>query len=240
MAWSAKLQSGSGGVAGYNEFEMVYDAASQTAYKLKYGFNLGNQSPDVLYHTPDNGSPVPVRSKGNNRLIFLTFDIPPQADWDTIASKTAAIARLVDGPYSQAVRAQTRGDVEKVRVAIKPDGATYTTYFYVLTGFMDTAQAFSDPVAIINVMGRSITLALTCEPFGCGDTFTLSNSLVSSPHMIVDTDADGLADGWADYGTPTETVLSTLYLVGGYSQKVTADSGSGIASTVVTASTSTD
>ena len=57
MAWSAKLQSGSGGVAGYNEFEMVYDAASQTAYKLKYGFNLGNQSPDVLYHTPDNGSP---------------------------------------------------------------------------------------------------------------------------------------------------------------------------------------
>ena len=27
MAWSAKLQSGSGGVAGYNEFEMVYDAA---------------------------------------------------------------------------------------------------------------------------------------------------------------------------------------------------------------------
>ncbi|MBK7181411.1 MAG: hypothetical protein IPH82_30245 [Chloroflexi bacterium] len=213
MAWSAKLQSGSGGVAGYNEWEMVYDAASQTAYKLKYGFNLGNQSPDVLYHTPDNGSPVPVRSKGNNRLIFLTFDIPPQADWDTIASKTAAIARLVDGPYSQAVRAQTRGDVEKVRVAIKPDGATYSTYFYVLTGFMDTAQAFSDPVAIINVMGRSITLALTCEPFGCGDSFTLANSLPSSPHFIVDTDGDGLADGWTETGTPTTSIntIRTLF-----------------------------
>ncbi|MBK8131035.1 MAG: hypothetical protein IPK53_19685 [bacterium] len=62
-----------------------------------------------------------------------------------------------DGPYSQAVRAQTRGDVEKVRVAIKPDGATYSNYFYVLTGLMDTAQAFSDPVAIINVMGEHHT-----------------------------------------------------------------------------------
>ena len=241
MAWSAKLQSGSGGVAGYNEFEMVYDAASQTAYKLKYGFNLGNQSPDVLYHTPDNGSPVPVRSKGNNRLIFLTFDIPPQADWDTIASKTAAIARLVDGPYSQAVRAQTRGDVEKVRVAIKPDGATYSTYFYVLTGFMDTAQAFSDPVAIINTMGRSITLALTCEPFGCGDTFTLSNSLVSSPHMIVDTDGDGLADGLVLNGTPaTVDIWTANYLTGGKSQRIitNAAGGEGISTANVTASTS--
>ena len=240
MAWSAKLQSGTGGTTGYNEWETVYDASTQTAYKLKYGFSLGNQAADVLYHTPDNGSPAPVQATGANRLIFLTVDVPKQANWDTVSENVAALARLIDGPYSQAVRAQTTGDANKVRVAIKPDGATYTTYYEVLHGFMDTSQAFTESAAVLNTMARNITIALTCAPFGYGDSFTLKNMLASSPHMLVDTNADGLADGWADYGTPTETVISTLYLIGGASQKVTADSGSGIATSVVTAATSSN
>lgn len=240
MAASAMLQIGTGGVANYNQWEMVYDASTQTSMKLKYGFSLGNQAPDVLFHTPDNGSPVPVRANGANRLIFLTYDIPPQANWDTVSNIVATFARLVDGPYSQAIRAQTNGDVKPIRVALQLDGATYYTYYEVLTGFMDTSTAFTEPVAQINVMARNITLALTCAPFGYGDHFTLKNMLASSPHMLVDSNADGLADGWSNYGTPTETVISTLYLIGGYSQKVTADSGSGVATAVVTASTSTD
>lgn len=233
MAWSAKLQSGIGGTAGYNEWETVYDASTQTAYKLKYGFSLGNQAPDVLYHTPDNGSPVPVRANGANRLIFLTVDVPPQANWDTVNEKVAALARLIDGPYSQAVRAQTTGDANKVRVAIKPTGATYTTYYEVLHGFMDTSQAFTESAAVLNTMARNITIALTCAPFGYGDEFTLKNELPSSPHFLLDSNADGLADGWNKSGTPTLS-LSATALIGTYSQLVQAASaGDGVYSAQV-------
>lgn len=239
MAWSAKLQSGTGGTTGYNEWETVYDASTQTAYKLKYGFSLGNQAADVLYHTPDNGSPVPVQATGANRLIFLTVDVPKQANWDTVNEKVAALARLIDGPYSQAVRAQTTGDANKVRVAIKPDGATYTTYYEVLHGFMDTSQAFTESAAVLNTMARNITIALTCAPFGYGDSFILQNGLPSSPHFLIDSNADGLADGWNKSGTPTLS-LSLTSLIGPYSQLVQAASaGDGVYSAQVSSLNST-
>ncbi len=238
MAWSAKLQSEPGGVPGYNEFELVYNPSTQTTFKLQYNFKVGGQEADVLYHTPDNGHPTPIRVTNRPVLIFLTQDVYGD-DWDDIFTQIDNIKRLVHGEFSQAVRSLT-GGAPSVRVAILPDGASLTTYYKVMVGHVDASESYYKPVAVINKIARGVVIALTCEPAGYGDSFTLSNSLVSSPHFIVDTDADGLADGWADYGTPTETVLSTLYLVGGYSQKVTADSGSGIASTVVTASTSTD
>lgn len=241
MAWSVKLQSGTGGTQGYNEWQAVYDATTQSALKLKYGFSLGNQAPDVLFHTPDNGAPIPVRANGANRLLFLTVDIPASATWDSVAGMVNTLARLVDGPNSQAVRAQTAGDVDKVRVAIKPNGATYTTYFEVLSGFMDTSTAFSEPEAVINVLGRNVTLALTCAPFGYGDSFTLSNRLASSPHMLEDSDADGLADGLALIGTPSAYSIATSNaLIGTTSQRVVPNTtgGEGIETAPVTSGTS--
>ena len=221
MAWSAKIQSGTGGVQGFNEWEAVYNPVTQTNLKLKYNMSLGSQAPEVLYHTPDNGSPIPVRATGKNKLIFLTVDVPTKSSWDDVLEIVNTLARLVDGPNSQAFRAQTDKSAEKVRVAIRPDGATYTTYYEVLHGFMDTSTAFTEPVAVLNVMGRNITLALTCVPFGKGEPFALKNMLPSSPHMLEDTNSDGLADGLTLVNSPTPSIATNRYLVGGKSQKIT-------------------
>jgi YVTN family beta-propeller protein len=88
---------------------------------------LGNVGPDVLYHTPDNGSPTPIRANGRNRLIFLTVDTTKQTNWDNVVNLVTVLARLVDGPDSQAARAQIDDTAEKVRVKIQPDGATNAT-----------------------------------------------------------------------------------------------------------------
>jgi hypothetical protein len=229
MAWSAKLQSGSGGTQGVNEWEMVYDAATQTELKLKYNFGLGDEAPDVLYHSPDNGAPIPVRANGRNRLIFLGFHIPTQSDWDSVLNVLTPLSRLVDGPDSQAIRAQINGDVDTVRVAIKPDGATYTTYYDVLEGFIDASDAFTSPAAVQNTMAYNVTLALTCKPYGYGDSFTLANELPSSAHFLEDGNSDNLADGWNKGGTPTVGFSTTYYLSGGQSQFFnTSSSGAGI------------
>jgi len=222
MAWSVKLQSGSGGVSNYNEWEMIFNPSTQTAYKATYNISLGSEAPDVLYHTPDNGAPVPIRATGRNRVLFLELHIPPQTSWDNVLNKIAPIARLVDGPDSQAMRSQTAG-ADAVRVAIKPDGATYTTYFDVLHGFIDTSQAFTQDVSMINVTAYRVVVALTCKPFGYGSAFTLRNDLASSPHMIEDSNADGLADGLTHLGTPTTAISTTYHLIGGKSQSVVTD-----------------
>lgn len=223
MAWSAKIIQGDGGVQGINEFELIYDAASQTEYKQLYGFSLGSEAPDVLYHTPDNGSPVPVRANGRNRTIFLKFHVPEQSGWDDVLNPVTKLKRLVDGPSSQAIRAQTVGDVDVVRVAIKPDGATYTTYFDVIDGFVDDSGAYGSSLAYHNRMAYEITVALTCKPYGYGDSFVLENALVSSAHFLEDSNSDGLADGWFKTGTGT-TTISTNALTGHQSQKFTTSS----------------
>lgn len=238
MAWSAKIQSGSGGVQGFNEWEAVYNPVTQTNLKLKYNMSLGSQAPEVLYHTPDNGSPIPVRATGKNKLIFLTVDVPTKSSWDDVLEIVNTLARLVDGPHSQAFRAQTDKSAEKVRVAIRPDGATYTTYYEVLHGFMDTSTAFTEPVAVLNTMGRNITIALTCVPFGKGEPFALANRLPSSPHFIEDTNSDGLADGWTKTASATCTISTAKYLFNGKSQKiVSASADQGVYAVAVADST---
>lgn len=223
MAWSAKLQSGTGGVQGFNEWELFFNPSTQTAYKITYNIAIGGDAPDVLYHKPDNGAAIPVRANGRNRLIFLELHIPPQASWDEVLDKIAPISRLVNGADSQAIRAQTTGAADNVRVAIKPDGATNTTYFDVLEGFVDTSRAFTSDVAVLNKTAYKVTVALTCKPYGYGDAFTLRNDLASSPHMIEDSDGDNLADGLNLVSAPTPVINTNRWITGGQSQELTTD-----------------
>jgi hypothetical protein len=227
MAWSAKLISGDGGVSGYNEFEMVYNAGSQTDFKLKYGVNLGSDAPEVLYHTPDDGPPVPVAANDRNKLIFLTYHVPPQTETTDAIDINTPIARLIDGPDSQAVRAAMNDDVDKVKVAITPDGASaVTTYYTVLHGFQDTSTAYTSAAGALNDMAYNVVLALTCEPMGYGDSFTLNNALASSPHFLEFNTSATIADGWTATGsgpaTPTKNNIN--YIIGNSSQRVTCAS----------------
>lgn len=225
MAISAKIQLGTGGVAGYNEWEVVYNASTQPTYKTYVGLEVGQPEPQIIWHTPDNASPVPVSATNQNKIFRLTMDVAG-ANWDTIINSLAPLKRALNGADSQALRSFIRGDANKVRIALKPDGATYTTYYNVIAGTVDDSMAYYTAEAISNTLARQVVFMLTTEPAGYGDSFVLSNSLASSPHMLVDSNSDGLSDGLTAVGSPTFSRPSERYLTGGVEQKFATDTSS--------------
>lgn len=218
MAWTAQIIFGDGDIAGYNQIEVVYDASTQSAFKLKYGMKAGGQAPNVLYHASDSEPRVPVRAVDANAQLFLTISSRDD-DWDVVFNNNNKISRLINGADSQAIRSAISGTAQAVKVKITPDGATNSTYYTVLSGFMDMSGAYFTSDALLNTQGREIVIVLECT-LGEGDPFTLRNDLASSPHMIEDSNSDGLADGLTLLATPTVSLSTTFHLIGGQSQSV--------------------
>jgi len=235
--WSIKLQVGSGGVTNYNEWELVYKPPStQTKYQLTQGAaSITGQDPIVITHASDNAAAVLARAIEQNKAATLEISIFDNVnatfDWDEALNNVHTLARHLSGASSTAVRSAT-GGADKVRIAIKPDTATNTTYYDIQWGALDTSASYYQAVsqggsATINSKGAWFCpVRLTFKDGGYGDSFILRNDLPSSPHMIEDTDADGLSDGLTLVGAPTPTRMTNRYLTGGISQKLTTDNAS--------------
>lgn len=237
MAFSAKIQINGGGTSLYNEWECVYDASTQPTYKTMYGLEVSQPEPSIVWHTPTDGAPVPVSANEQNRQIVLTMDVDG-ATWDEVINSLAPLKRALNGAASRAIKTTIANTSDKVRVAIKPDGATYTTYHDVIYGTVDDSGAYYKPEAMRNILARTVVFYLTTSGTGYGDPFTLSNYVPSSPHFLIDTNADGLADGWTKSGTPTLTLDTSYALIGPTSQKcVGGSAGDGFYGTSVTTTT---
>jgi len=214
---------------GIFSIELLYNSASQAEYKILYGAQIQVDQPDVLMHQPDFGEPVPVRGINQDRTAFFNLHLPPNTDWDTVLNSVSVVKRAVDGADSQALRYWTDGDVNRVVLRIQLNGATNYTDIPVKFGVVDDSGSYYSPVAILNEMASNVGVILTVAPLGEGASFTLQNDMASTPHFIEDSNSDGLADNWTESGTPTTTIDTTNYLIGGKSQKVVgAGAGDGV------------
>ena len=241
MAWSAKIQIGDGGVANYNEWEVWYDVSLQPTYQTFLGMQVGQPEPQITWHTPDEGENKPVKAIQPNKVMTFTMDVRGD-DFDTRVQSLAPLKRALNGADSQALRYEMTGEVEKVRVAITPDGATYTTYYDVIYGTVDDSGSYYSQFSTDRT--HRVVFTLGVKPYGYGDSFTLRNDLPSSPHFIEDSNSDGLADGGNFFGTPspTGTLGGSIYLIGGQAQRIICDASNdqGWESDVVTAGSGSD
>lgn len=215
MKWVSKILINRGTVEGVNKFTLTYSPGSQEIYAEQYSTRtaVANQAPAVQYHEPSEGASVPVLVKDQNKEIFLETAVLG-------ASNNAIIASI--NALKRAIRAATADNGNVVELAITPDGSAYTTYYKILHGYVDDSRAYYEDTS--DTVVKDIVVPLTCGPYGYGDSFTLSNYLPSSPHMIEDSDADGLADGLTKLSTPTCTISTSVWYVGGKSQKVVTTS----------------
>lgn len=208
---------------GVTTIELVYDSASQSEYRLRYGASIQLAEPDVLMHNPDFAESVPVRGVDQNRTAFFNLHLLPNTDWDTIHNSVTAVKRMVDGANSQALRYWTDGDVNRVVLRVQLDGMTNYTDIPIKIGVVDDSGSYYTPLAILNKIGDNVGVILTVGPYGEGASIALANAIASSPHCVEDSDSDGIANGWFVTGTPTTTIDTTAWLIGGKSQKVVTD-----------------
>lgn len=233
MADSFQLRS-----ANYS-YQLVYDASTQTEYKMMYGGQVGQPMPNVLIHSPDSDSGIPVRAWDTNRTAYFTLDVIGD-DWDEVFDSIATLKRMVHGASSQALRYQIAGDDNRVVLRVRMTGATNYVDIPVLYGSVDDSQSFYKADASINKRARGVVISLVLEPHGEGAEQTLVNDIPSSPHCVEDSNSDGLADGWTLTNTPTTAIATTYYLAGGKSQRfaVDASTNEGIISPAATCTTS--
>lgn len=250
--WSIKLQVGDGGVDGYNEFELVYKASTQERHKLTQMGSIRGQAPVILQHRSDSQAGVPARAVEENKTgewqLSILDDENVTPEWDTILNNVSRLNRLYSGATSTAVRNAMYGTAERVRIAILPEGATNITYHDIQWGHADTSSVYYEKVsqqADNTKTARGawfIPIKFTFKDSGYGASFELRNDLPSSPHMIEDSNGDGLADGLVLFGVPTPSISVSQWLIGGKSQKLVTDdvSDAGVYTGIVPAAAGTD
>lgn len=235
MAASIKLTDG------ITSYELVYNAVTQADYLLQYGTNISIPEPNTLWHQPDDAPRIPIRSHDTLRQAVLTL-VVEGSTWDEVVNNVNKLKLMVDGAGSQAQRYHMRGDVNEVRLEVQLDGATNKTKISVYEGTVDDSGAYYSAVASVNTLAWNVVLVLTIAEYGEMDSQVIRNDLRSSPHMLEDSNADGLADGWNLYGTPTVSIATNRYLIGNSSQKFTTDTTTdeGIQSDTATVAASTN
>ena len=235
MSYTAELTDG------VTTYDFIYDAASQTNYSLRKGLRAVMEDTQVLQHIPDNGTSVPVWGNDRPRTIFLTKDVRGDTV-DEVLNKIIDIKRMIDGADQQALRYWTDGDVNRVDFKIQRESATNHTLNPVRWGWVDDSGAHYNAAAVKNGFAIGILVVLHVSPYGEGAAITLRNDMASSPHFVEANTVSTLADGWNDQGTPTRSIASTIFLIGGQSQRVATDNSTleGISSDTVAAGSGVD
>jgi len=184
------------------------------------GSEIGTIETDDIWHSsPWKDGEDLVRHRVKNREWPMRLRVGNKgssSEADDLADAVTEFNRLI----AQARRYHTHGDVDKVSLYIKLDGATVPTYYDVIT-------ANPSGVSLMDILYRKrgdaeVAFTLITEPYGYGDEETLVNYLIN-PHFEEDENGDGLANGWNKSGTPTTTLNTNIYLCGSRSQKVVTD-----------------
>jgi hypothetical protein len=204
---------------------------------LAGGLKFATPEHENLYHSSEwqDGEEL-ARHKLENRVWPMKLALKSSSSDDNIANELIKLNRLI----RQARRYQLAGDVSKVYLHIKLDGATNWTRFDLIDAVLESADIFSyfnRKSGDVKFDG-AIGLELTTTSFGYGEEVALANEL-GTPHFEEDGDSDGLADQWNESaGTETTSLDTTIYLLGSQSQEVITNTTSshGIYSDTVTVS----
>ena len=186
------------------------------------GFGISNHN--NLYHESDFlPGQMLVRESAENKIWSFKLAIRGTTD-DAIINTIVAFNKMV----RQARSYHIDGDVEKVYLYIKLEGATHATYY-------DIIDIQPKGLGLFNYINRNIgevifdgglSIDIVTEPFGYGSIVMLENEL-NNAHFEVDTDSDGLANAWTEIGSPVTTLPTDVKFVGSQSQKVvTSDDSS--------------
>ena len=210
--------------------------------------DLSTPAPETLWHVPDQGDNQVVRIEDGDRKAVLMMNVGG-SDWDDVQNNLGLIRHWL----REAKRAEVDKDTIPVRLRVKRSTtgstATTATNHQIRFGWLEGDSSIFTPVAQKKEQALVVFLHLVLTPYGESNApITLRNYMLSSPHFVEDTAADGLADGWNDVGTPTTAIVDSSsgaaarYLIGGQTQQVTTDHNSteGIRSSTVTAAAASD
>ena len=188
--------------------------------------NISVPAPEFLVHIPDYGENRVVRVEDGDREATIRMRIVG-SDWDDVHNNIAIVRRWL----KEAARAETDGDTNTVYLQVKRGStgstATHATNHQIRYGWMDGDSSVFSPFGENSEQAIVVFLHLLLTPYGeRATTIALNNYMFSSPHAVEDSNADGLADGWTETGTPTTTILTTRSVTGGQCQQVTTDNNS--------------
>jgi hypothetical protein len=208
MADTIKLAQGSA----------TLDINDGSTYAIKRIF-LSTPADKDLWHVPDYGESQLVRTEPSDRPCTIDMAITA-ADEDTLQNDVVVLRRWLK---NEAKRAELDGDTDSVYLTILKNGGTNTVKHRIKNAYVDDSASHYTGFRKATI-ALHITIHLVLAPYGEWDTtITLRNDMFSSPHMLEDSNSDGLADGWAEIdGAETTTIDTTDWLIGGQSQKVVA------------------
>jgi hypothetical protein len=191
-----------------------------------------------LWFSPDFGESQLVRNEPAEREAMLVLRVKGTTE-DIVQNNIVTLRRWFD----EAKRHARDGDNDAVYLKLQKNSATNATRHLIKSCNVDDSNSHWIPERNNVSQALDVVLTFILAPFGEWDsTITLQNDMFSSPHFVEDSDADGLADGWAEVGSPATTINTTQWLVGGKSQKVLTDNtnAEGIVSDTVTAAQSSN
>ncbi len=225
---------------GTKNIDLIFDEAMQPNFSASYGYRIQQEETVVNRHRPDAGTPEPTSGYDLPSTLFLTMDVKGTAD--TRLNKIAELKRWVDGADQQALRYKVFKDVPKITLALSIPNATNSTTYDVRWGFVDDSLSYYTSMADINGRTRQVVVMVRLEPYGEGADIVLRNDLPSSPHMLEDSNGDGLADGLIEVGLGVAIIDLERWLIGGKSQHMafTATNTQGFLSAAVPSTTSDD
>ena len=218
----------------FTEYELK-DTASQDRRKFILGKGISQPLPDVTQHNPANDVGIPISARDRDRVAeyALILRVPDSVSglsgdegWEYIQDDIHNIKRAIHGANSLALRhAMRREEQNRVHLRVKYD--TQLVYdgwsdLPVKWGVLDDGRAAYSVVSENEVEAWSIPLTLVLEPYTDYVPITYRNMVPRSANCAVDSDSDGLADGWHELGTPTTTMETDNWLTAGQTQKVVA------------------
>lgn len=214
---SFKLTIGDGGVIGYNEFDLYGDI-----YKVNDNIaRLDGQNTIDTWHDSDDGPPELINQEEQNRRFQAEMTIAGETK-QAVLFAINELKRHIHGKQSTAYQAYRNKTQPSVYFWIKLDDTVVWTKFEIFEGWLDDGGSFYTTGADVSAVAYKSILTLWAVPAGRGETITLRNDLPSSPHMIEDSNSDGLADGWNIRASATTTINTSYYLTGGKSMRVNA------------------
>jgi len=186
--------------------------------------DISTPGPDALIHMPDYGENRLVRADYKDRQAILQMRVTGD-DWDDVLDSISDVERWLE----IAAEAEITGNNTSVYLQLKRSTggstATNATNNRIKYGWVEGVSSIFTPEGQNVEQAKDLILNLVLAPYGeQSSTISLKNHLASSPHFVEDSNADGLADGWNLYDTPT-VALPTIdtFLIGGQAQFIETD-----------------
>ncbi len=202
--------------------DMELDLDDGTNYEVKRVF-LQTLQDRELWHSPDRGEASLVRVDASERPAQLDIRVlgGSDNDEDGVQDNVVVLRRWLNN----AQKAEMEDSIYPVYLELQKDTATNAVQHKIKSGHIDDSLShYRSERHQGKKQALHVSINAVLAPYGITATpITLQNDMLSSPHFVEDTDADGLADGWVITGTPVTAIATDRWLIGGQCQKVSFD-----------------